>query len=87
MRLDFKCGAMPNPSPKITPGFLNKQFERQEGGGEPLCPKSLSVKVPNDVYQAIKQHPKGTAWMRRVLTEAARRELIVPAPPDETTAS
>jgi hypothetical protein len=46
---------------------------------EPLAEKALSVRLPVSVDAIIRKLPseKRAAWLRRVLSEAALRELMV----------
>ncbi|MCT7949580.1 hypothetical protein NG798_07260 [Ancylothrix sp. C2] len=76
---------MSNPNPKITKEFVETQFKRQ--GSEDNAPLDyrVSVRVSEEIYRAIKGHPQASGWMRRILTEAVKRELLPPAPPDEST--
>jgi hypothetical protein len=45
-------------------------------GDEPLADKALSVRVEQDVDRAVRSLPNRTQWLRRVITEAAQRELL-----------
>jgi hypothetical protein len=36
----------------------------------------MMVRLFRDVDAAIRQHPNRSAWLRRVITEAAERELM-----------
>jgi hypothetical protein len=43
---------------------------------EELATSVTSVKLPVTIDSAIRALPNRTAWLRRVITEAAQRELI-----------
>lgn len=69
-----------NPSPIQTEEFKQKRF-RPVGdipGDSPLSKKVIGVKLPVDVTEAIEALPKEerVSWLRRVLSEAARTELM-----------
>jgi hypothetical protein len=64
---------MPNPHPKTT---HLKPLPRL--GDEPLASIALSAKVAQDIDAAVRALPNRSEWLRRVITEAAQRELINP---------
>ena len=69
---------MPNPNPKITPEFLEKQFKPvSELPDEKLAKNPISVKLAESVDAKIRALPrkKRIEWLRRVLTEATEAEL------------
>jgi hypothetical protein len=83
-----------NPNPVITPEFLASQIKRSDSTTEPLASKQAQVRLPLSVDAAISALGKQkTAWLRRVITEAAERELmgsdlepaIADSPPDKPT--
>jgi len=45
-------------------------------GSEPLASQPLCVKVPKEVDQAVRSLPNYSSWLRRVISEAAAKELI-----------
>jgi hypothetical protein len=45
-------------------------------GEIPLAEKPLSARVEPEIDQAVRSLANPSAWMRRVITEAARRELL-----------
>jgi hypothetical protein len=45
-------------------------------GDDPLALAPLQVRVPVEVDRAVRSLPNRSAWMRRVLVEAAERELM-----------
>jgi hypothetical protein len=56
--------------------------QRSEGGtftqvgDEPLSKKVIGVRLPESIYAIVHNLPDRTEWLRRVITEAAQRELI-----------
>jgi hypothetical protein len=67
-----------NRNPVITPEFLAHQKPRPSDLPDDavLAGKALAVKVPVEIDVAVRALPNRSAWMRRVLTEAAQRELL-----------
>jgi hypothetical protein len=67
---------MPNPAPIQGPEFTEKQYRSKDGATE-LAKSPLCVKLPIEIDEAIRAlGDDRTVWMRRVLTEAAKKELI-----------
>lgn len=70
---------MPNPHPTQTEEFKSKQFKAigEVPEGVKLGKTPIAAKVPEDVEKLILALPKAEriSWIRKVLTEAARREL------------
>jgi hypothetical protein len=66
---------MPNPRPKQTEAFKAKQFAVK--GDEPLA-KTRGVRLPQSIDALIEQMPSDerSQWLRRVIVEAAKRELM-----------
>jgi hypothetical protein len=64
---------MPNPNPKLE---NLKHFDRADESSEVLSSKAISIKLPKDVDAVLRKHPQKSAWLRRVIVEAARRELM-----------
>ena len=64
---------MSNPNPK-TDHLKPYQAIASEN---PLAEKPLTIRVPIDIDEAIRALPNRSVWMRRVLTEAAQRELLL----------
>ena len=72
---------MANPNPVLPPKFLESRFERLDDTEDKLSPQPLQVRVEMPVYQAVRAMGKRkTPWLRRVITEAAQRELMGNAP-------
>jgi hypothetical protein len=65
-----------NPNPVCPPGFKRKQFKRMDGTTDPLAEKILAVRVPIAIDTMVRALPNKAAWLRRVITEAAKRELM-----------
>jgi hypothetical protein len=66
-----------NPNPVQTTEFLAAQIKRSDGTTESLAAKQVQVRLPITIDAAIaKLGEKKTAWLRRVITEAAERELM-----------
>jgi hypothetical protein len=70
---------MPNPRPTQTEDFKAKQFKTvgEVPEGMKLGKIAIAAKVPQDVEKLILALPRAEriTWIRRVLTEAARKEL------------
>lgn len=66
-----------NPSPVQTEKFKAGWFKRADGGTEPLSDKLTCVRLTKSVEDSLKSAlPNKSAWLRRVITEAAQRELM-----------
>lgn len=69
-----------NPSPVQTEEFKAKQFKPvgEIPGNYPLAKKVTGVRLPTDVHDAIRALPEKerASWLRRVICDAANRELI-----------
>lgn len=67
---------MPNPDPIQSEEFKAAQFKPI--GSQPLCRKPRSVKLPQDIDAAIEALPEKqrAVWLRRVIVEAAKAELM-----------
>jgi hypothetical protein len=64
---------MPNPNPKTE--YL-KPVVRQDSTTDQLATTNTAVRLPIDIDTAVRSLPNRSAWLRRVITEAARRELL-----------
>jgi hypothetical protein len=53
-----------------------KSIPRQDETTERLADHNLGVRVAVDIDAAVRSLPNRSAWLRRVITEAARRELL-----------
>jgi len=68
---------MANKNPIQTAEFLANIKRPQEGDlGVKLSDKAYGVKLPGDIAAVLDNLPQRSAWLRRVIGEAARRELL-----------
>jgi hypothetical protein len=59
-----------------------KAIPRSDDTTAPLAADILGVRVSTDIDAVVRSLPNRSAWLRRVITEAAQRELIkVPPAP------
>jgi hypothetical protein len=65
-----------NPNPVQTEKFKAGWFKRADGGREPLSPNLTCVRLTQSVESALRKLPNRSVWLRRVITEAAQRELM-----------
>jgi hypothetical protein len=65
-----------NPNPVITPEFKAQQFQPQGEINSPLSSKAIGIKLPVEVDEVVRSLPQKAEWLRRVITEAAQRELM-----------
>jgi hypothetical protein len=65
-----------NPNPVQTEKFKAGWFKRGDGSTEPLSEKLTCVRLTQSVETALRELPNRSAWLRRVITEAAQRELM-----------
>jgi len=65
---------MPNPRPKL------ENLKPFKPRGEQAMSGRLFVRVTSDIEQAVKALPDSPAWLRRVITTAAKRELMGESP-------
>ena len=72
---------MPNPNPVQNSQLKKCQYKAQgDTLSEPLDKKDTQIVLRADVAKAVKQLPNRSAWLRRVITNAAiRRGLIQPS--------
>lgn len=47
-------------------------------GDAPLASKPLCVKLPADIYAVVEPLENRSEWLRRVICEAAQKELMPP---------
>ena len=64
---------MPNPNPKLE---NLKHFDRADESSEVLSSRAISIKLPKHIDAILRNHPQKSAWLRRVIVEAAQRELM-----------
>jgi hypothetical protein len=67
--------AMPNPSPRQTPEFLEKQFKPK--GAESLG-KVIGVRFPLAIDALLQTLPDKTDFIRQAVIEKLQREKLVP---------
>jgi hypothetical protein len=65
-----------NPNPVITPEFKAQQFKPQGEVHGPLSNKAIGIKLPVEIDEVVRSLPQKALWLRRVITEAAQRELM-----------
>jgi hypothetical protein len=65
-----------NPNPVITPEFKANQFKRGDNTTEPMAKKNIQLRLTESIDSAVRSLPNRSAWLRRVITEAAQRELM-----------
>jgi hypothetical protein len=53
-----------------------KAIPRSDDTTAPLAAEILGVRVSTDIDAVVRSLPNRSAWLRRVITEAAQRELI-----------
>jgi hypothetical protein len=64
---------MGNPKPKIE---NLRPTPRSDDTTESLAHAGLMARVPVHIDAAVRSLPNRSAWLRRVITEAAQRELM-----------
>jgi hypothetical protein len=64
---------MSNPNPRLENLIPTP---RQDGTTAPLAEQQIQVRLFKDVDTAVRSLPNKSAWLRRVITEAATRELM-----------
>ena len=67
-----------NPNPVQTPEFIAKQFKAEDvPAGVKLAKRMTAVRLPEAIANTIDSlGKKKPVWLRRVITEAAKRELL-----------
>jgi hypothetical protein len=64
---------MGNPHPN--PNNL-KNIPRQDDTTDTLAHLATATRLPLDIDAVVRSLPNRSAWLRRVITEAAKRELM-----------
>ncbi|MCS6782286.1 MAG: hypothetical protein NZ821_06830 [Gloeomargarita sp. SKYB31] len=80
---------MGNPHPVQTEEFKRKRFQPVgEVPPEKLHRTPVAVTVGESIYRAIQQldRPARITWLRRVITNAAKRDLMGDSPPGDVLA-
>jgi hypothetical protein len=65
-----------NPNPTITPAFKASQFKRGDDSTEPMAKKNIQLRLTESIDAVVRSLPNRSVWLRRVITEAAQRELM-----------
>lgn len=65
-----------NPNPKLPKEFLESQFKRQDDSTAPMAAKNIQLRLTADIDEVIRKLPNRSGWLRKVITEAAKRELM-----------
>jgi hypothetical protein len=65
-----------NPTPVVTPKFKAQQFQPQGEVNGSLSNKAIGIKLPVETDEVVRSLPLKVVWLRRVITEAAQRELM-----------
>jgi uncharacterized membrane protein len=53
-----------------------KPFDRADSDGTALATKQIQVRLPVEIDALVRALPDRSVWLRRVIVEAARRELM-----------
>ncbi|NCJ05340.1 hypothetical protein GS597_02185 [Synechococcales cyanobacterium C] len=65
-----------NPNPVITPEFKANQFKRADNTTEPMAKRNIQLRLTESIDTLVRALPNRSAWLRRVITEAALAELM-----------
>jgi hypothetical protein len=65
-----------NPNPVAPPKFVEARFKPQGEVNAPLAEVSIQVRLTQPIDAAVRSLPNRSAWLRRIITEAAQRELL-----------
>lgn len=63
-------------NPRSLENLTKTQF--QPLGKKALAKKPLAVKVPEDIDELVRSLPNPSEWLRKIIVEAAQRELLPP---------
>ncbi|AFY74279.1 hypothetical protein Syn7502_02274 [Synechococcus sp. PCC 7502] len=63
---------MGNPHPKNNLQYVT----RQDDTTDKLSPLTLGARLPLEIDALVRSLPNRSAWLRRVITEAAKKELM-----------
>jgi hypothetical protein len=66
---------MANKKPRITDEFKAHIIQRHDDTTEPLAERKVQVRLTQSVDDYVRSLPSMSAWLRRVITEAAHREM------------
>lgn len=65
-----------NPDPVMTQKFVSSRFKRSDQSTEELADKNIQFRLTKSIDKLVRALPDRSAWLRRVVTEAAERELM-----------
>lgn len=65
-----------NPNPVMTEAFQANQFKKADEDSEPLAKENIQFRLGKSVDAAVRRLPNRSLWLRKVVTEAAQRELM-----------
>lgn len=65
-----------NPDPVMPPKFVANRFKRSDDTKEELAERNIQFRLTKSVDKIVRALPDRSAWLRRVVTEAAMRELM-----------
>lgn len=74
---------MSNPGPVQVQDFVDAQIKPIATPYGNLAKRQTQVRLPEQVDRAIRNLGNSTEWLRRVITEAAEREGLIKAPPED----
>jgi hypothetical protein len=63
-----------NPNPVKTQEFLAQQYKRQGNIQGKLALKTLTVRVPIEIDEAVRSLPNRTEWLRNAIIAAAQKD-------------
>ncbi|MGB8699522.1 MAG: hypothetical protein WCD18_08910 [Thermosynechococcaceae cyanobacterium] len=67
---------MPNPNPRTDhPAFIAAQFPK--AGTERMARANIQVRLPESLDAIVRQLPNRSEWIRKAITEAARKEGLL----------
>ncbi|WP_299492850.1 hypothetical protein [Acaryochloris sp. IP29b_bin.137] len=65
-----------NPDPVMPPKFVANRFKRSDETTEELAERNIQFRLTKSVDKVVRALPDRSAWLRRVVTEAAKLELM-----------
>lgn len=65
-----------NPDPVMPPKFVSSRFKRSDESTEELAERNIQFRLTKSVDIIVRALPNRSAWLRRVVSEAAKRELM-----------
>jgi hypothetical protein len=67
-----------NPMPLLNPKQKSQGGTFTQVGDEPLSKQVVGIRLPESIHALVQALPNRTEWLRRVIVEAAQRELMNP---------